>query len=155
MALRHRWKGELALAPCGAGCTFGSDISWQFNHQNSFEFVVRVDQLAMDMATNGRAYPRLYAEEMWEPCTSAMWIATWYCSAQAVEDRLTEFGADVGQCDKDGRIPLYAAARQGKSDVVRMLVEKHGEYANQASCGLPSRTATATPSVCSRPSAPT
>ena len=72
-----------------------------------------------------------YAEDFRDAGTSALWIACWYGSAQAV-DVLAELGADVGKCDKGGRSPLYAAASKGKSDVVRMLVEKHGEDANQA-----------------------
>ena len=66
----------LGLAARGTGCTFGPDISKQCNQQNGFEFVVRrTHQLATDAATNGRIRPRLYAEEMWEPGTSALWIA--------------------------------------------------------------------------------
>ena len=105
----------MALGPRGIGCTFGPDISKQCNQQNGFEFVVRrAHQLATDAATNGRICPRLYAEEMWEPGTSALWIACWYDTQRPGCGYARGVGADVGECDKGGRSPLYAAASKLK-----------------------------------------
>ena len=100
----------LGLAARGTGCTFGPDISKQCNQQNGFEFVVRAHQLAMEGYQWAHPPPTVRRRDVGARYERAVDRVLVRHPAPGLWVRAAEFGADVGECDKGGRSPLYAAA---------------------------------------------